>query len=127
MSDQYEFSEQENEHFSKLASGMKFVGIAALVLGAISMIAGFSGEYTAVVNGILYLFIGYLTMTAARPVQMIVDTEGNDIDHLMTAIQELGKLYKLQKALIIFALVCLGLIVFFGLFGLFFLGGLEPA
>ena len=53
----------------------------------------------------VYIFIGIWTRSAANSIRAIVDTEGSDIMHLMSAMENLNKLYKLKKWVFIIVLV----------------------
>ena len=117
MSDQYEFNEQQNQVFQTLASSMKFVGIALIILGPLTMLNVLNDDYSSVISGVINMIIGFLTLGASKPVQQIVDTEGNDIDHLMNAATELGKLYGLQKAIFMVGIVFIVIAVVLGVVG----------
>jgi hypothetical protein len=94
---QYEFSASQNTTFSSLAGSMKVVAIIMMILGALSALNILMGDVVAALMGGLYIFIGIWTKSAAESIQNIVNTEGNDIDHLMNAVKDLNKLYNLQK------------------------------
>ena len=53
----YEFDEGENAVFSSLASGMKFVGVVLMILGALSILSALAGNFGAAVNGVIYLSV----------------------------------------------------------------------
>jgi hypothetical protein len=57
------------------------------------------------VSGAVYLAIGLWTRKAAASFSEIVDTEGSDVDHLMGALGQLLKLYRLQYWMIMIILV----------------------
>jgi hypothetical protein len=102
---QYEFNSSENASFSSLASSMKIVAIIMMIFGAISVLNILAGDIGSALVGSLYIVIGVWTKGAAQSIQNIVNTEGNDIDHLMNAVKDLNKLYSLQKWLMIVAIV----------------------
>jgi hypothetical protein len=54
------------------------------------------------------VLIGFWTTKAAKSFQLIVDTEGRDIENLMGALGELRKLYGLQYWILIIALIFVG-------------------
>jgi hypothetical protein len=115
MAREYEFNQGENAVFSSLASGMKFVGIALMVLGALSILLALAGDFGAAVSGVIYLLIGIWTRSAANSIRAIVDTEGSDIMHLMNAMGDLKKLYTLQKWALIIGMIGIVLLIVFGL------------
>jgi len=99
----YEFSEAQNLTFSVLASRMKFLGILNLVfavfIGLFAVLALFSSPLTIVVSGpqvALMVVMGLWMMNASSSFRMIIGTKGSDINHLMTAMEALRKLYNLQ-------------------------------
>jgi hypothetical protein len=110
MANQYEFNQGENAVFSTLASSMKFVAIALMVLGALSILLVLTGDFSTLVSGVVYIFIGIWTRSAANSIRAVVDTEGSDIMHLMNAMGDLNKLYNLQKWLLIIGLVLIAVV-----------------
>ena len=84
---------------------MKIVGIIMMIFGALSALNILTGDIGSALVGGLYIVIGIWTKDAAQSIQNIVNTEGNDIDHLMNAVKDLNKLYSLQKWLMIVGIV----------------------
>jgi len=108
----YEFSSQENETVRVLSSRMRFVGIMNLIGAGFYAIAGIFAMLVKPLLSILYappfayfLFVGMWTITAGSEFRSIVDTSGQDIPHLMTALGSLRKLYNLQFWLIIIVII----------------------
>jgi hypothetical protein len=68
------------------------------------------------VAGLIFLMFGAWTRFAASGFQKIVDTTGNDIDHLMNALHSLRRMYALLYTLILVGLVLLivGVGIFLG-------------
>ena len=64
------------------------------------------------VNFLIYLLVGVWTRQAAGSFRMIVDTQGNDISHLMSALAALNRMYTL-----IYTLIVLGLLLFLAALG----------
>jgi len=117
FSQEYEFNNSQNELIQNLASTMKFVAYFLIVVGIISAISGLiaitRGGFTALVQGVVQGIIGFWTIKAAKSFQLIVDTEGRDIENLMGALGELRKLYGFQYWILIIAIifVVIGLVV----------------
>jgi len=117
FSQEYEFNTSQNELIQNLASTMKFVGYFLIAVGILAAISGIiaitKGGFSALVQGIIQGIIGFWTLKAAKSFQLIVDTEGRDIENLMGALGELRKLYGLQYWILIIALifVAIGLVV----------------
>ena len=105
----YEFNNTQNQLIRQLAQKMRFVGYILLTLGVLVIVAGIVnfrlGGFATIIQGIIQLIIGIWTAKAATSFQMIVKTQGNDIENLMTALGELRKLYALQYWIFIIALV----------------------
>ena len=105
----YEFNNTQNQLIRQLAQKMRFVGYILLALGVLVIVAGIVnfrlGGFATIIQGIIQLIIGIWTAKAATSFQLIVKTQGNDIENLMTALAELRKLYALQYWIFIIALV----------------------
>ncbi len=123
----YEFTAEENTVFRNLAQYMRNVGIFFSLLG-IATAAGavyllyegnkilgkLPGEIdtsllqkasgTVLLFGALCLALGLFTRHAASSFRLVADTEGSDIEHLMSALGALKKLY-----FILFIIAAIGL------------------
>jgi len=102
---QSEFDASQNPSFASLAGSMKIVAIIMMIFGALSALNILTGDIVSALVGGLYIVIGVWTKDAGQSIQNIVNTEGNDIDHLMNAVKDLNKLYSLQKWLMIVGIV----------------------
>lgn len=80
------------------------------------------GGFPAIVQGVIQGIIGFWTTRAAKSFQLIVDTEGRDIENLMGALGELRKLYGLQYWILIIAIVFVVIGLIIGIFMSFFGG-----
>ncbi len=116
----YEFDQAQEVVIGDLAGSMKFVGTVSIVLAALMWLIGivimFMGNPAGlgqIVQGVLMIFVGMWTRSAARSFQLVVDTKGSDIPNLMNALGELRRLYNLQKWLMIlmFVLVIVAFVV----------------
>lgn len=105
----YEFNNTQNQLIRQLSQKMRFVGYILIALGVLVIVAGIVnfrlGGFATIIQGIIQLIIGIWTAKAATSFQLIVKTQGNDIENLMTALGELRKLYALQYWIFIIALV----------------------
>jgi hypothetical protein len=103
----YEFTAAENEVVQSLARNMKYVGLLHISLGAlIGVLCGltilnqiFLGV-SYLLQTILLVIIGVWVNSASASFRKIVKTAGEDIPHLMSALDSLRKLYKLQFILL---------------------------
>src|SRR5262249_48604292 len=66
------------------------------------------------VNFLIYLLVGVWTREAAGSFRKIVDTQGHDMSHLMSALSALNRMYTLISTLIV-----LGLLLFLAAVGYF--------
>jgi hypothetical protein len=106
---QYEFDEQENSVFRDLAGVMKFCGTMMLIAGPLLVISGitslmhkeFGGAIGQIGTGVGLFLMGNWTGDASKTIAKIVDTEGNDITHLISAMIDLRKTFTMQQKLLI--------------------------
>jgi hypothetical protein len=128
--EQYEFTSRQNAVIGPLARDMVWVAVPLQLVGVLYGI----GLVVAVVKAVrdphlfleaaliglgmlFYLALGIWTSRAARSFQHIVSTQGQDVTHLMDALDNLRKLYGLLSILvkvyvaIVLVAVVVGLIV----------------
>jgi sulfite exporter TauE/SafE len=104
MEHNYEFNEKENVILSKLYKHMNFVGYSFLVLGALLAVIGINflksdniwEILVAFVAAVILLTIGILTNNMASRFKAVVKTEGDDIDHLMVALDHLTSWFNIM-------------------------------
>ncbi|MFO0686433.1 MAG: hypothetical protein U0234_30495 [Sandaracinus sp.] len=120
---EYEFDSGQNLVIGELAGAMRFVGTASVVFALVVWVVGlailFLGNpagLSQLVQGTLMFIIGVWTRSAARSFQLVVDTQGNDIGNMMTALGELRRLYNLQKWVLILAIALIVLAFIAGFF-----------
>lgn len=109
---EYEFDGSQNLVFSELGRAMAFVAIALIVLGALLVLGGVaqlvdgaeSLGLAGIVQGTVMLLTGIWTRGAASSVGRIVTSSGNDVANLIHAMEHLGRVYKLQRALLLVAI-----------------------
>lgn len=103
----YEFTTSENKVIRSTGSRVRTWGVFSLIAGALTVLGGsalfLTGEVGGVIGGIIYLllalipiFIGLKFVRAGRALGAVVGTEGSDIDHLMSAMQNLGAAFRIQ-------------------------------
>lgn len=112
----YEFSNSQNDLLAKVSTRMNFVGWAFVLLG-IFLIARqiFTPDLNLliIIIGFLNLLIGFSTKKAAQSFKLIVDTQGNDMQHLMNALSSFLRIYNIQFWSIIIVIVLLSLFFIF--------------
>ena len=101
----YEFSQLENQSFTRLALAMQWVATLQITIagllgaGAIGQLIKSiqEGSFLTTARSAAYVLvpalIGLWTYRAGRHLRLIVRTQGDDIRHLMGAVSELTKLY----------------------------------
>jgi hypothetical protein len=110
----YEFSEEQNKVIKRLRANMLFVGIFVLLLGVFLGILDIYYWFCPERNIIIKIFIallsfvtimmGVFTLTSSRSFRQVFTTEGNDVDHLMKAIDKLATWFGILTFVIIVAL-----------------------
>ncbi len=92
----YEFGHAENAVLASTATKAKVWGIVSVVLGVLQI---FYGLYGILLNGaaipygftgLANLVVGVSFLGAGGALRSVVDTQGNDIAHLMAAMKKLG-------------------------------------
>jgi hypothetical protein len=111
-SPQYEFGEAENATIGNLGSKMSFVGLFMLGIGLfffgtclVRWVQSQELEVGVLFLALLFIVVGIPTHRAGREFRLVADTQGKDISHLMGAIENLLRLYRLFYYLFFIALV----------------------
>ncbi len=108
---QYEFNETQEEIFSELSEKISIVSTFLIMIGLFRFSIGILVIFApnigigvdSIIDGAFYFLIGFLGKKVANNFQKIVDTQGNDIDYLMSALSELRKGVALAFWLLIFS------------------------
>jgi hypothetical protein len=109
---QYEFTEEQNRVIGDLGSTMGMVGMISMALGAVigavgvfQIISGFLVVGLAdLAQGLAFFLTGIWLRGAARGFQLVANTRGQDISHLMSAVIKLRQVYGLQRVFLLAAL-----------------------
>jgi len=95
----YEFWATENAVLSGVVrwSGLLawFLMIGAVVVAVGAALSGEAASIGSLIVAAVYFFIGLNFRGAARSLASVVETSGNDIEHLMAALGRLGAAFKL--------------------------------
>lgn len=107
----YEFTMAQNDIIRVLSQKMKFVGFfyvfAGGLMGLVSLIALLMMPWVGLFYLLLLapqLLIGIWNINAANSFGLVVNTKGQDIPHLMSALVSLRKLYTLMFWVLVLAL-----------------------
>jgi hypothetical protein len=107
-SHQYEFTPEQSETIKSLAGEMRWVAFPLIIIGGLYLLSGFAHIAIALQNrqlilpiifiglgAALYLALGIWTKRSAESFTQVTSTAGNDIAHLMSALDNLRKAYSL--------------------------------
>jgi hypothetical protein len=110
----YEFTAEQNKVIKRLTANMFFVGVFVLILGILAGVMDiyywFSAEKTAIIRvffavvAIVTIMMGLFTLTSSKSFRQVFVSEGNDVDHLMKAIDKLATWFGILTFVIIVAL-----------------------
>jgi hypothetical protein len=97
----YEFNDLENQIIDKTAQRAKLWGIISTVVGALQCLAscGAVANPTMASNlptGIIAVVVGVTFMGVGNSLKMVVQTQGNDLMHMMQALQKMGSAFMVQ-------------------------------
>jgi hypothetical protein len=112
----YEFNDAENAIIGKTAGRAKLFGIISIVLGALYSMSscGACAKADLLMNlpqGVIGIVVGIFFIGVGNSLQNVVNTQGNDIQHIMEALQKMGTAFLVQIITWIVGFA-LGLIVF---------------
>ncbi len=110
----YEFNDYENQIIGRTAGRARTWGIISIVIGALNTLIGFlfflsPGLLVNLVSGIISIIIGAVFLGVGGSLSNVVNTQGNDIEHMMQAMQKLSSAFMIQIVTTIIGAV-LGLI-----------------
>jgi hypothetical protein len=91
----YEFNDQENAVIAKAAGRARLWGIISIVVGALYTLSGFffflsPGLLGNFASGIKDIIVGVVFLGVAGSLTSVVQTQGNDIQHMMQALDKLS-------------------------------------
>jgi hypothetical protein len=104
----YEFTTHENEVISKTERWIRWFAWIAIGGGILMGLGGALNLPTGVTNmllGIVYVMVGMACRRAADAFASVVSTTGNDVAHLMSALANLGSVFKTMVIMIGLTLV----------------------
>jgi uncharacterized membrane protein len=115
---QYEFNAHQNSIIRGLAVKMKYVGFIYVFAGGLMALISVFALLMKPWFGLFYLcvftpqlLIGIWSIRASNSFGFVVTTAGNDIEHLMSAIASMRKLYTLMfwVLVLVLTLVVIGI------------------
>jgi hypothetical protein len=111
----YEFTADQNRLITSLAGLLRDIGFVLIAFGVLQVFQGLLDlpkGAVAIVEGLVFISIGALKRRAAAAFRQLVQTEGDDIPHLMRALTALAGVFRIQVILII---VVIGTVIVAGL------------
>lgn len=117
----YEFNDFENSIIDKTASRAKLWGIISTVIGGLQLIGSCgmvaNASYaTYLPSGIIALVVGITFIGVGNSLKSVVQTQGNDMMHMMQALQKLGSAFMIQIIATIIGIVLVALIMVLAMF-----------
>lgn len=111
-----EFTGQQDQFISGLASNMKMVALALLVLAPLHLLRGGLNVASyplpgglSLVEGLLTGLLGLVMLKGASDARYLVETKGYDKEHLLHAVESLTVFYRVQVGLA--AVLILGMVL----------------
>ena len=97
----YEFNELENGIIGKTAGRAHTWGIISIVVDALNTLVGFlfivsPSLLVNLVTGIVSIVVGVTFLGAGNSLQNVVQTQGNDMEHMMQAMQKMSSAFMVQ-------------------------------
>jgi len=116
---QHEFTREENEILAELATWSGALGTLKMFQTGLGLLGG------NVLGALVELAVGLSLFGGRKALRSAVDTAGNDIDHLMVAVDKLATVFQLRLILSLLAAILIGaaLAIVLALFGI--AGALE--
>ena len=117
----YEFNDFENSVIDKTAGRAKLWGIISTVIGALQLLGSCgmvaNASYaTYLPSGIIALVVGITFIGVGNSLKSVVQTQGNDMMHMMQAMQKLGSAFMIQIIATIIGIVLVALIMVLAMF-----------
>ena len=114
----YEFTPAQNEVLAKASRWITLFAWTMILSAVIMTVGGVlsedEGAISALIAAAVYFIIGVNFRSSARSMSEVVQTEGNDIDHLVTAVDDLGDAFQIMGVLILVGvtMVAASLVIF---------------
>jgi hypothetical protein len=107
-----EFTSDQDKVLSGLASNMKLVAIALLVLAPLRLVFGVVDITShpvagglSLVEGLLTGLLGLVMLKGAADARYMVSTTGYDKDHLLNMVESLSAFYRVQVGIAVLVIV----------------------
>ncbi|MDX1493816.1 MAG: hypothetical protein R3253_07155 [Longimicrobiales bacterium] len=103
----HEFGPHENEVIGSAAKWIGYWSWIAIISGILMGLGGLVGEdpIGGLIMGAIYVIVGAYFRGAAASMREVVSTAGNDVAHLMTALDKLAAAFKVMVLLVFIGVV----------------------
>lgn len=102
---QYEFTASQNEVLAKAARWITLFGwtmiLSALIMTVGGVMSADEGRISALIAAAVYFIVGVSFRKSASSMREVVKTEGNDIEHLVAAVDNLADAFQVMGVLIL--------------------------
>lgn len=127
----YEFSDEENVVFSSLVNQVTILGVLVLTCGGLYLLLSLGhfrlneGELRRLLPILVFAVAGVTScvavsaylLDAARQFKLVVDTEGQDIQHVLTGLFRFSSMFRGGGVVLwVLSVVTVGLLIFHALF-----------
>jgi len=112
----YEFSSSENLTIERTARFARAFGVVSAVIGVLATLdvvltmAKNSARAAELPQTLAAVLVGVIFVRVAAALQLVVNTEGNDVQHMMEAVKKLGDAFLIQLAVTAIAVLAMVLI-----------------
>lgn len=116
----YEFNDMENAVIAKAAGRARMWGIISIVIGALYTLSGFffflsPTLLTNFASGIKDIIVGIVFLGVAGSLTSVVQTQGNDVQHMMQALDKLSTSLMVQIIVTIVGVILGALLMVLGM------------
>lgn len=114
----YEFNEAENAVIDKAAARAKLWGIISTVIGVLQVLSSCgavanAGLATNFPSGVIAIIVGVTFLGVGNSLKAVVQTQGNDLMHMMQALDKMSSAFMVQIvcAIIGFVLTAIAFVI----------------
>jgi len=104
-SHEYEFSERENEIIGDTGKWAQYLAVVFFLTAAAQLFDGLN-----IIGLAINAVIGYAFWKSSEALKLVVDTEGEDVSHLMRGLNEMATAFQIRTVITIIAMVIVGLL-----------------
>ena len=98
----FEFGPEHDSVIARTASRMQAFGVISVVVGALQVLGSLATIAASIVAlgqtaaGVVSVFVGVFFLRGAERLRAVVKTSGDDVGHLMRALQSVGHAFLVQ-------------------------------